>query len=67
VPKPSSVDSGLGFSYRLYVIWDRLCNPPELVKSHERAENLDHAKRETEVDLKQFERGIAVMLAEVMS
>ena len=67
MPKPSSVNSGLGFSCRLYVIWDRLCNPPELVKSHERAENLDHAKQEIEVDLKQFEQEIAVMLVEVTS
>ena len=68
MPKPSSVDSGLGFfSYRLYVVWDRLCNSPELVRTHERAEKLDHAKQEIEVDLKQIEREIAVMLSEVTS
>jgi len=37
------------------------------VRTHERAEKLDHAKQEIEVDLKQIEREIAVMLAEVTS
>jgi len=37
------------------------------VHAHERAEKLDHAEQEIEVDLKQIEREIAVMLAEVTS
>ena len=55
------------FACQLYVVWDRLCNSPELVRTHERAEKLDHAKQEIEVDLKQIEREIAVMLVEVTS
>jgi hypothetical protein len=37
------------------------------VRTHERAEKLDHGKQEIEVDLKQIEREIAVMLVEVTS
>jgi len=37
------------------------------VRNDERAEKLDHAKQEIEVDLKQIEQEIAVMLSEVTS
>jgi hypothetical protein len=37
------------------------------MRTHERAEKPDHAEQEIEVDLKQIEREIDVMLAEVTS
>jgi len=37
------------------------------VRTHERAEKLDHVKQEIEVDLKQIKREIAVVLAVMTS
>jgi hypothetical protein len=36
----------LAETYWLYVVWDPLCESPELVRIHNPAVKLDHAKRE---------------------